>query len=366
MDKRGVSRVLAGTALVLLALGSSNWMTDATAKAQHRGAETSVSPEMIVTGVVANDSGRPVGGAYVCFGGTVVAANVHGVYVVKVKAALRIPVLLWAPGYQQLGFDFTPGVIPPGVSRFDIGPARLDSAYTSSVYHASLAGLPPVLNGRPQTANLHGRSQYPVQSTIYVTLPNGSVRFYGLRRSGASFWGKVPFKSKGVYQVEIAATSGISMFNIPVFNGVRPSLQTGPRFPTDPTHAGQQALDSFGLRLVNQVRAAAGLRGITMDPRLRAAAVDHTTDMARYGYYESHPHIGSDGSTLAQRLRRAGLRRYRSISEDIGCGLTVGNAMDGLFLSPQHRLSLMGSYTRAGVGVARWNNDWLVTIDLAR
>jgi uncharacterized protein YkwD len=103
-----------------------------------------------------------------------------------------------------------------------------------------------------------------------------------------------------------------------------------------------------------------------MDPRLRNVAISHTQDMARFGYYYSHPHIGSDGSSLSQRMRRAGFRHWKAIAENISSGFTVGNAFDNLFLSPQHRVSLMSRFKRVGVGVARWNTHWIVTIDQVR
>src|ERR1019366_8640298 len=69
------------------------------AAAEYRGRPLATLPQMIVSGTVEDDSGEPIAGSYVCFGSTVVSADAHGVYLVKVKAALRIPVLLWAPDY---------------------------------------------------------------------------------------------------------------------------------------------------------------------------------------------------------------------------------------------------------------------------
>lgn len=92
--------------------------------------------------------------------------------------------------------------------------------------------------------------------------------------------------------------------------------------------------------LAAQARASAGLKPLTLDPRLTAAAVVQTNDQAARGYMG---HDGSDGSTFDQRIRRQGYNLWTG-GENVAEGYTTAAAvMDGWMNSPGHRWVLGGN-----------------------
>ena len=66
--------------------------------------------------------------------------------------------------------------------------------------------------------------------------------------------------------------------------------------------AHQEKNEDAVFRLVNQVRAMAGLRRLRVDERLRTAARAHSKDMARRDFCA---HDNPDGVTPAERMIRA-------------------------------------------------------------
>ncbi|HEY0637193.1 MAG TPA: CAP domain-containing protein, partial [Pseudonocardiaceae bacterium] len=100
--------------------------------------------------------------------------------------------------------------------------------------------------------------------------------------------------------------------------------------------------------LVNQARAAAGCRALTVDDRLTAAAQGHSEDMARQDYFS---HTSLDGRTFADRIRAAG---YPSpAAENIAKGQRSAQQVhDAWMNSAGHRANILNcSYTTIGVGL---------------
>ena len=77
------------------------------------------------------------------------------------------------------------------------------------------------------------------------------------------------------------------------------------------------------------------------------AAARHAADMAGHDYFS---HTGRDGSSPAQRVRRAGYG-YRMTGENIAAGpMSPEDAMAGWITSPGHCANLMNArYTEMGV-----------------
>jgi uncharacterized protein YkwD len=90
------------------------------------------------------------------------------------------------------------------------------------------------------------------------------------------------------------------------------------------------------------------------DPKLAAVARAHSEDMARNGFFS---HQGSDGSSPAERVSRAGVR-WRSTGENIAMTSDVVQA-EKLFMNEpkfqeNHRGNILNpNYTHVGVGIAR-------------
>jgi uncharacterized protein YkwD len=109
--------------------------------------------------------------------------------------------------------------------------------------------------------------------------------------------------------------------------------------------------------LVNQQRAANGLRPLRASRHLRRAARRHAADMVRRSYFA---HVSPEGKTLSHRVRRAGyLRGARrwALGEDIGwaSGSTASAAgiVDAWMQSPGHRAVILdGRFKEVGLGVA--------------
>lgn len=103
--------------------------------------------------------------------------------------------------------------------------------------------------------------------------------------------------------------------------------------------------------LVNQRRAAGGLRALGYDGRAARAAQRHTDDMVRRRYFD---HVSPGGSTISDRVNATGMK-WRTIGENIAVGQrTPAAVVRGWMNSPGHRANIMNaSFTVLGVGASR-------------
>lgn len=110
--------------------------------------------------------------------------------------------------------------------------------------------------------------------------------------------------------------------------------------------------------LVNERRAAHGLRRLEPSARLRLAADRHDADMVARHYFG---HVSPEGRTMADRVRATGYLAGAhdwSLGEDIGWGTaslsTPAAIVRAWMHSPPHRrVILEAEYRDVGVGVAR-------------
>ncbi len=127
-----------------------------------------------------------------------------------------------------------------------------------------------------------------------------------------------------------------------------------PLVEMDEQSAGQRVLE-----LVNQARksrrncgntAFNAARPVRWNDSLAEAARRHSEDMARSNFLS---HDGSDGSTAAQRVERAGYR-YRITGENIAGGpMKPEDVVAGWINSPTHCANLMNpAFTEMGVAFA--------------
>ncbi|WP_435017156.1 CAP domain-containing protein [Tundrisphaera sp. TA3] len=99
----------------------------------------------------------------------------------------------------------------------------------------------------------------------------------------------------------------------------------------------------------NRERAEAKLPPLTLEPKLQTAALKHAQDMAEH---ETMSHEGSDKSTPAQRVEKAGYI-YRKTAENVAWGQPdVATVMKGWMESPHHKENILGDYTEIGVARA--------------
>ena len=100
------------------------------------------------------------------------------------------------------------------------------------------------------------------------------------------------------------------------------------------------------LDLVNTQRSKAGAGPLAMDVDCMAASKAHTEDQASHLFMG---HVGSDGSTLSDRITATGFK-WDAIAENVAEGQkTVEEVMTAWMNSPEHRANLLNPvYTRFG------------------
>lgn len=87
---------------------------------------------------------------------------------------------------------------------------------------------------------------------------------------------------------------------------------------------------------------------------LNLAAQNHSQDQANR---RTMSHTGSDGSSLATRMARAGYVGWTRISENVAYGQPdVVTVMNAWMNSPGHRANILGQVTAVGFGQARGSN----------
>jgi len=96
----------------------------------------------------------------------------------------------------------------------------------------------------------------------------------------------------------------------------------------------------------NREREKAGLSPLKPAAKLTEAAQAHAKDMASH---EKMAHEGSDGSTPAQRVEKAGYP-YQDTGENVAAGQTsVDEVMTSWMNSPGHKANILGDFTEIGV-----------------
>jgi len=100
----------------------------------------------------------------------------------------------------------------------------------------------------------------------------------------------------------------------------------------------------------NAERARHGLRALTVDQRLAAAAQAHSADMVRRAFFA---HESPDGRQVWDRAVAAGYA-YRKVAENIAAGQrSAEEVVRGWMESPGHRANILdGDLTQIGVGRA--------------
>jgi uncharacterized protein YkwD len=110
----------------------------------------------------------------------------------------------------------------------------------------------------------------------------------------------------------------------------------------------------------NREREKEHLGPLTLASKLNEAARIHAADMAKH---EKLNHTGSDGSSVADRVKRAGYL-YVRVGENIAMGQnSVDEVMSTWMKSPGHRANILANYTEMGasrVEDAEGTNYWCV------
>jgi uncharacterized protein YkwD len=118
------------------------------------------------------------------------------------------------------------------------------------------------------------------------------------------------------------------------------------------------AADDTGLgAALNAFRAASGRAALAEHPAATRAAAAHASDMARRGYFA---HRGSDGSSVGDRLIRAGCR-WTAVGENLAQGQpTAAEVVAAWAASPGHRRNMLGRHEV--FGAARAGQTWVLVL----
>ena len=110
----------------------------------------------------------------------------------------------------------------------------------------------------------------------------------------------------------------------------------------------------------NSEREKEHLGALKLSPKLCEAARIHAADMAKH---EKLDHTGSDGSSVADRVKRVGYL-YVRVGENIAMGQkSVDEVMSTWMNSPGHRANILANYTEMGasrVEDSEGTNYWCV------
>jgi uncharacterized protein YkwD len=107
-------------------------------------------------------------------------------------------------------------------------------------------------------------------------------------------------------------------------------------------------LEQRMLELVNQERAAAGLRPVAADPELTEVARRHSADMFARGYFA---HDTPEGRTPFDRMRDENVT-FLTAGENLALAPTLQVAHTGLMNSPGHRANILRpQFGRLGIGI---------------
>lgn len=143
-----------------------------------------------------------------------------------------------------------------------------------------------------------------------------------------------------------------------------------------PSLAAGRSIEAGLLAKINALRAGRGLARLRLHERLRAAALEHSRQMARRGFFG---HRSADGSSFAARVQRhygsAGYR-YWSIGENLiwsSSTLAPSAVVENWLRSPGHRTVLLDARWRelgisavhvdSGPGVYRGMDATILTAD---
>ena len=139
-----------------------------------------------------------------------------------------------------------------------------------------------------------------------------------------------------------------------VHAGTPPALKYAEAAAPGEDAAAKGASDVEAVRaMLNAARVAEGLKPLATDAALDKVARAHSERM------RDQRTVGHDvgGGDLGDRLHDAGLN-LRSQGENVAGAGSLTRAHRALWLSPSHRTNILdGRFTRAGIGVARGEDD---------
>ncbi|WP_226622840.1 CAP domain-containing protein [Alloyangia pacifica] len=109
---------------------------------------------------------------------------------------------------------------------------------------------------------------------------------------------------------------------------------------------------------LNALRARNGLAPLSYSPTLQKVAQGHARDMARM---QEMTHIGSDGSTIGDRIKRRGYNLRRGAENIAVTRRGLGGAMEIWTNSPPHLSNMLMEDVKE-YGIAGSGNYWAMVV----
>lgn len=149
-----------------------------------------------------------------------------------------------------------------------------------------------------------------------------------------------------------------------VASATETSTNTAPK-PTSPKYGPDGTVlaefEKQMVELVNQERTKAGLKPLTVDPRLTELARLKCKDMVQHGYFD---HYSPTYGQFWDMLKNAGIA-YSYCGENLAGNSTVENAHDRLMQSPGHRKNILNpNFTHVGIGIVAYEKYGLLVTQL--
>ncbi len=328
---------------------------------------------IVLSGVVRDaETGQPIPGATVTSGEGQSITDSKGHYALTATATTRLQLEVTALGYMWA----PPYVVTRRDKHVMSGRFTVNFSGNKGLYSVFRTAMGDTLSPFSQVLAPHTRrlavtvhNGQAISTDSAVTYPDGDAALLPLvRAKGGYYRATVTFdRGYGVYQFEIYDMRGFALFNVPFYYGV-PYTPPEPQrmYPPDSATASPSQLEEAALTIVNDLRKRFGRGILRVDPRIGTVARAHSIDMAVHGYYDEHPHIGSDASTPGVRLQAAHVRSAR-VAEDVGRAASIRGVIGSMLASASHRAALLyAGFSRVGIGAARQQDGNIVlTIDLA-
>ena len=279
---------------------------------------------------------------------------VHGVldltaWVLSLLASLRYyqPVARWLGAHVDLWSE----VWDQPIAFILIG--LLVSIAVHLVGHALLARLPKDLQERPVNKALgllpglvSGLIVAAILSALLLSLPlserlSESTRDSVIANRLAVYAERLEGQLRPVFGEAIGRTLNLLT--------IRPDSDERVTLPFKvATTRPRPDLEKQMLDLVNQERAANGLRPLAPDPELTEVARRHSADMFARGYFA---HDTPEGLTPFDRMHQANVQ-FLTAGENLALAPTLSVAHTGLMNSPGHRANILRpQFGRVGIGI---------------
>lgn len=245
---------------------------------------------------------------------------------------------------------------------------RTNATKSTHTLPSTLTGVAPtqytIPTTRPQTSPLQAAAKR-LDKTLQKAAPNANHRLHlaidkNLPQVHRALHSAVDavFKSDQTYRPHSYGITAAAAPMPPFRPSVKPPppppppSQTPPR-PTRPPRPSVKIpsateAERAVLRLTNAVRARSRLRSVSLSSRLGRAAGKQAEYLA--GWDGRLTHVGRDGSSVGDRVRRAGYAHAHAV-ENVSKGRGGKEVLDGWLGSPEGRLKIMDRRVR-DMGVA--------------